>query len=57
MMTKKENDFVVSEGREYKFKLGKHIASGLSGFLAGVIFSSIIWILIFIYYKDLIVTN
>jgi hypothetical protein len=56
-MSKKQNDFVVTEGRAYKFQMGKHIASGLSGFLAGVIFSSIIWILIFIYYKDLIVGN
>jgi len=37
-------DFVSSgEGREYKFKLGRTIASSLAGFICGVIISSIVW--------------
>jgi len=36
-------DFVSWEPREFKFKIGKTLASSLSGFVAGVIFASIIW--------------
>ncbi len=36
-------DFVSQEQREYRFKLGNVIASSLSGFIAGVLLSSIFW--------------
>lgn len=36
-------DFVVDDRREYKFKLGSLIASGLSGFLVGIISTIIFW--------------
>lgn len=36
-------DFVSNESRQYKFKLGGQLASALSGFIAGVIVSSIVW--------------
>lgn len=51
----KNNDFITPDNRSYKFRLGKHVASGLSGFVAGVLFASIVWILVAIYYKELII--
>ncbi|MBU6500695.1 MAG: hypothetical protein KGJ89_03475 [Patescibacteria group bacterium] len=36
-------DFVSQESRGFKFKIGRYIASSLSGFVAGVIAASIIW--------------
>ncbi|MEK7643016.1 MAG: hypothetical protein AAB372_01005 [Patescibacteria group bacterium] len=36
-------DFVSHESRDYKFKLGSVVASSLSGFLAGLVASSIVW--------------
>ncbi|MFA6135800.1 MAG: hypothetical protein WC705_00315 [Candidatus Paceibacterota bacterium] len=41
-------DFISHEPREYKYKIGKLIASSLSGFIAGVIFATIAWLAIFI---------
>lgn len=43
-MDKSTNDFISREERIFKFKLGKVIASALSGFIAGVVFASIAWI-------------
>lgn len=37
----------------FKFQVGKHIASSLSGFIAGVIFASIIWIICVYFLKVL----
>jgi hypothetical protein len=34
-------DFISDEHRSYKFQVGKVLASALSGFMAGVIFSAI----------------
>jgi len=45
-MGKVTRDFVSEEGREYKFKIGKLIASSLSGFVCGVLGASIVWIII-----------
>jgi hypothetical protein len=36
-------DFVSSEKHDYHICMGKHIASSLSGFIAGAVVSSIIW--------------
>lgn len=47
----KNNDFISKDPREYKFKMGRTIASSLAGFFAGVVFASIVWVLLFIYYK------
>jgi tetrahydromethanopterin S-methyltransferase subunit F len=44
-MDKPTNDFISREERTFKFKLGKVIASALSGFIAGVVFASIIWVI------------
>jgi len=38
-------DFISKEERSFKFKLGKTIASSLSGFIVGAIFASGVWIL------------
>lgn len=42
-------DFVSQEQREYKVKVGGILASALSGFIAGVIVASIIWMVAFRY--------
>ncbi|TSC60405.1 MAG: hypothetical protein LiPW15_283 [Parcubacteria group bacterium LiPW_15] len=39
------DDFVSHEKRSFRFKLGKLLASSLSGFIAGVILASIFWFL------------
>lgn len=36
-MNKLKNEFVSKEEVQYKFKIGKAIASSLSGFLAGLV--------------------
>lgn len=36
-------DFVSEEKREFKYKLGRVIASGLSGLVVGIIAASIFW--------------
>lgn len=36
-------DFVSQENREYRIKLGRLVASSLTGFVGGVIVASIIW--------------
>ena len=38
-------DFVSTEQREFKFKIGHVIASSLSGFLAGIVVASVFWML------------
>lgn len=40
---KNKNDFVLTGGHEYQFKIGKDVASSLSGFIAGIVVASIIW--------------
>jgi len=45
-------DFISEEPRQFKFKIGKTVASSLSGFIAGVIFASIFW-WIFLYFLKL----
>ena len=42
-MQKVLRDFISDEKREYKYKLGQLVASGLSGFVAGIIAASIFW--------------
>lgn len=37
-------EFVCQETHKFKFKIGRHIASALSGFVAGVIAASIVWL-------------
>ena len=44
-------NFISEEQRQFKFKIGKTLASALSGFVAGVIFTSIFWIIIFYFLK------
>lgn len=52
----KENltrDFISEEPRRFRFKIGKYLASSLSGFIAGVIVGSMIWIAIIIVLRAL----
>ncbi len=37
-------EFISQESRKFKFQLGHHLASSLSGFVAGVVAASIVWI-------------
>jgi len=45
-------DFISEEPRQFKFRIGKTLASSLSGFIAGVISASIFWF-IFLYFLKL----
>ncbi|BCX16192.1 MAG: hypothetical protein KatS3mg098_421 [Candidatus Parcubacteria bacterium] len=44
-------DFISHESREYKFKIGKTLASSLAGFVAGVVFASIVWIIALLIFR------
>lgn len=47
-----QNDFIAEGGPQYQFKIGKYVASSLSGFIAGVIVASIIWFAV-VYFTDI----
>jgi hypothetical protein len=53
-----KNEF-VSTGvpHKYPFKIGKHVASSLSGFIAGVIVASIIWFAVAYMAKIILLAN
>ena len=38
-------DFISEDDRKYKFRLGRTIASSLTGFIGGALAASIIWYL------------
>jgi hypothetical protein len=38
-------EFISREKKIFRMQFGKHLASGLSGYLAGVISASILWAL------------
>lgn len=38
-----KNEFISKEERDYSFKVGKSLASALAGFVAGSVFTSVIW--------------
>jgi hypothetical protein len=42
-MERISEEFVSKENKKFRFKIGKTLASALSGFLGGVIFISIGW--------------
>lgn len=51
-MEKLSDEFVSHEPKKFKFKIGKTLASSLSGFLGGAIFVSIGWgVAIYLLYK------
>jgi len=45
-MYKYLKDFVSGEERHFQFKIGNMLASSLSGFIAGIIVASILWMTI-----------
>jgi len=47
-------EFVSEEQRSFGFKIGRTLASALSGFIAGVIFASIVWALILLFFRTYI---
>jgi hypothetical protein len=44
-MNTQPNDFVSREPREFHFKIGRSIASSLSGLIAGAIITSVLWLI------------
>jgi acid phosphatase family membrane protein YuiD len=42
-----KNDFISNEKKSFKVRLGRALASSLSGFLAGLIVASIIFVTLF----------
>lgn len=36
-------DFISEEHRKFHFRMGRHLASALSGFMVGVVIASIVW--------------
>ena len=41
----KANDFISAErAARYQYRLGTHVASSLSGFIAGALVATIIWL-------------
>ena len=51
-MAKLADEFISKEHKRFKFKIGRTLASSLSGFLGGVIFMSIAWgTVLYILYK------
>ncbi|MFA6341031.1 MAG: hypothetical protein WCX27_02205 [Candidatus Paceibacterota bacterium] len=42
-----KRDFISQDPRDFKFKLGKTLASSLSGFIGGFVVASIFWLLWF----------
>jgi len=44
-MGKITRDFVSDDNRKYNFKLGRTVASSLTGFIGGAVAASIIWYL------------
>jgi len=47
-MNRITRDFVSEEKRDFKFKIGHVLASGLAGFITGVIVASVAFYLIFL---------
>jgi dolichol kinase len=45
-MYKYAKDFVSEEERYFNFKVGKTLASSLSGFIAGIIVGYIFWLVV-----------
>ncbi|MDO8443081.1 MAG: hypothetical protein Q7S81_02395 [bacterium] len=43
--------FICDEHRKFKFRIGNILASGLSGFIAGVVFASIFWVMVILFLK------
>ena len=46
-MSKLSNDFVSNDPKKYEWKIGRVLASSLSGFIAGIIVASIFFITVF----------
>ncbi|MCK4805777.1 MAG: hypothetical protein KAS91_01155 [Candidatus Pacebacteria bacterium] len=44
-------DFISEEQRDFKFRIGETLASSLSGFIAGIIFTSVFLIIMFFFLK------
>lgn len=46
-MNKVAEEFVSKDNKMYRFKIGHFHASSLAGFVAGNVFASIIWIVVY----------
>lgn len=56
-MKKLLRDFVSYENREYPFRLGRTVASSLTGFVMGVIAANIVWVTTVKYILTLFANN
>jgi len=54
MYTSLRKAFVSDDKQKYAFKLGQLVASALSGFVVGVITSTIIWMLALYYINNIL---
>jgi hypothetical protein len=46
-------EFVSNENRQFTVKIGKAMATALSGFVAGTVVASIVWVFVLVYaYMD-----
>jgi tetrahydromethanopterin S-methyltransferase subunit F len=46
-MNNLEEEFICREKKHFRFQIGRVLASSLSGFIAGVVFASIIFLTIY----------
>ncbi|MDA1335128.1 MAG: hypothetical protein O2794_03920 [bacterium] len=53
-MEQLSRDFVSTEDRSYPIKIGRVLASALTGFIAGAIVASMIWMVAFYYINNIV---
>lgn len=46
-MNKKANDFISNDDNKFEWRIGKVVASSLSGFIAGIIVTALFFITVF----------
>jgi hypothetical protein len=48
-MANLKHEFISKENRQYKVRLGKDLATPLSGFVAGAVVASMVWVFMLVY--------
>jgi hypothetical protein len=46
-MNKKANDFISNDNKKFEWKFGKVLASSLSGFIAGIVVTTLFFVTVF----------
>lgn len=44
-------EFICEEQKSFRVKVGKLLASSLSGFIAGAVFATIFWVVVILFMK------